>query len=57
MNGVNPAVMYYDILLVLSALLSGAYLFMWRKHFDVRITLPTGKTLLPSMNATVTIGK
>ncbi len=39
MNGVNPAVLYYDILLVLSALLSGAYLFMWRRHFDVRITL------------------
>ena len=39
MNGVNPAVLYYDILLVLSALLSGVYLFMWRRHFDVRITL------------------
>ena len=39
MNGVNPAVLYYDILLIISALLSGAYLFMWRRHFDVRITL------------------
>lgn len=25
-------------------------------YFDVRITLPTGKTLLPGMNATVTLG-
>ena len=24
-------------------------------YFDVRITLPTGKTLLPGMNATVTL--
>ena len=26
-------------------------------YFDVRITLPTGKTLLPGMNATVTVGQ
>ena len=26
-------------------------------YFDVRITLPTGKTLLPGMNATVTLGR
>ncbi len=39
MNGVNPAVLYYDILLIISALLSGAFLFMWRRNFDVRITL------------------
>ena len=26
-------------------------------YFDVRITLPTGKTLLPGMNGTVTVGK
>ena len=39
MDSVNPAVLYYDILLMISALLSGAYLFMWRRHFDVRITM------------------
>ena len=26
-------------------------------YFDVRITLPAGKTLLPGMNATVTVGE
>lgn len=26
-------------------------------YFDVRVTLPTGKTLLPGMNGTVTLGK
>ena len=26
-------------------------------YFDVRITLPTGKTLLPGMNGTVTVGQ
>ena len=26
-------------------------------YFDVRITLPTGRTLLPGMNATVTLNK
>ena len=39
MDGVNPVVLYYDILLMLSLCLTGVYLFLWRKHFDVHITL------------------
>ena len=39
MDSVNPAVLYYDILFALSLLLTGVYLFMWRKHYDVHITL------------------
>ena len=39
MGSVNPVVLYYDILLILSVLLSGTYLFMWHKHFDAHITL------------------
>ena len=39
MGSVNPAVLYYDILLILSVLLTGVYLFMWHKHFDAHITL------------------
>ena len=39
MGSVNPGVLYYDILLILSVLLTGVYLFMWHKHFDAHITL------------------
>ena len=39
MAGANPGVLYYDILLMVSVLLTGIYLFMWHKHFDVHITL------------------
>ena len=39
MDSVNPIVLYYDILLMLSLVLTGAYLFLWRKHFDVHITI------------------
>ena len=39
MGAVNPAVVYYDILMILSVLLSGVYLFLWHKHFDAHITL------------------
>ena len=39
MTGVNPVVLYYDVLLCLAMLLTGVYLFMWRKHFDAHITL------------------
>ena len=35
----NPILMYYDILLVLSMLLTALYMFKWHKHFDVHITL------------------
>ncbi len=30
---------YYEIMLILSILLSGVYVFIWHKHFDVHITL------------------
>ena len=39
MNTLNPGVLYYDIILALSLLLTGVYMFMWHKHFDVHITL------------------
>ena len=39
MDSVNPVVLYYDILLILSVLLSGIYLFLWHKHFDAHITM------------------
>ena len=39
MSGVNPVVLYYDIVLALSIVLTGIYLFMWHKHFDAHITL------------------
>ena len=39
MGAVHPVVLYYDILLVVSVLLTGIYLFMWHKHFDMHITL------------------
>lgn len=39
MNSVNPVVLYYDIVLMLSILLTGVYLFKWHKHFDAHITL------------------
>ena len=38
MGSVHPVVLYYDILLVISVLLTGSYLFKWHKHFDVHIT-------------------
>ena len=30
---------YYEIMLILSILLSGVYVYIWHKHFDVHITL------------------
>ena len=39
MGSVNPIVLYYDIALVVSIVLTGIYLFMWHKHFDAHITL------------------
>ena len=39
METVNPAVLYYDILLMASVLLTGIYMFLWHKHFDVHITM------------------
>jgi len=35
----SPGVLYYDILLLLSVILTGIYLFLWHKHFDAHITL------------------
>ena len=35
----NPAVLYYDMLLVFSVLLTGIYVFKWHKHFDAHITV------------------
>lgn len=36
----EPAIcLYYDIVLLLSVLLTGLYIFKWRRHFDVHITL------------------
>ncbi len=32
-------IVYYQVLLLLSALLSMAYVFAWHKHFDVHVTL------------------
>ena len=39
MGSVNPVVLYYDILLMVSLLLTGIYLFKWHKHYDAHITL------------------
>ena len=39
MGTVNPVVLYYDIILMISVILTGIYMFMWHKHFDVHITL------------------
>lgn len=39
MGTVNPVVLYYDILLILSVILTGIYVFFWHKHYDVHITL------------------
>ena len=35
----NPVVFYYDIVLALSLVLTGIYIFNWHKHFDAHITL------------------
>ena len=35
----TPVHLYYDIVLVLSLLLTAFYLFKWHKHFDAHITL------------------
>ena len=35
----SPVHLYYDIVLVLSLLLTAFYLFKWHKHFDAHITL------------------
>ena len=39
---------YYLVLFLLSAILSGAYMFLWRKQYDVHITLVF--TLIPIIN-------
>ena len=39
METVNPVIVYYDILLMISVVLTGIYMFIWHKHFDVHITL------------------
>ena len=39
MEAVNPVVVYYDILLLVSVLLTGIYMFIWNKHYDVHITM------------------
>ena len=39
---------YYQILFLLSVLLSGIYMFLWRRHFDVHVTLVF--TLVPIVN-------
>ena len=39
MGTVSPVVLYYDILLILSVILTGIYMFKWHKHFDAHITL------------------
>ena len=35
----NPVVFYYDIILVLSLVMTGIYIFNWHRHFDAHITL------------------
>ena len=37
--GTNPVVLYYDMVFAASLLLTGIYMFMWHKHFDVHITM------------------
>lgn len=39
---------YYQVLFLLSALLSGIYMFLWRKHYDVHMTMVF--TLIPIVN-------
>ena len=39
---------YYQILFLLSALLSGIYMFLWRRHYDVHMTMVF--TLIPIVN-------
>ena len=39
MGGVQPVVLYYDVRLIVSVLLTGIYLYKWHKHFDVHITM------------------
>ena len=39
MDSVNPVLLYYDIILIASVVLSGVYLFLWHKHFDAHITM------------------
>ena len=39
MDSVNPVLLYYDIILMVSVVLSGVYLFLWHKHFDAHITI------------------
>jgi len=39
MGAVNPVVLYYDILLIASIILTGLYMFVWHKHYDVHITI------------------
>ena len=39
METVNPVVLYYDIMLIVSVVLTGIYMFIWHKHFDAHITL------------------
>ena len=36
---------YYQVLFLLSLLLSGIYMFLWRRHYDIHMTLAF--TLIP----------
>ena len=35
----NPVVLYYDITLILSVVMTGIYMFLWHKRFETHITL------------------
>ena len=39
MGSVHPVMLYYDIILMVSVVLSGIYLFLWHKHFDAHLTM------------------
>lgn len=49
----NPLIIYYDVMLVLSVLLTGIYIFRWQKHYDVHITLVF--VLVPVINLAYTL--
>ena len=39
MGSSNPLILYYDIILAISVVLTAVYVFKWQKHFDVHITI------------------
>ena len=57
MDSVNPVLLYYDIILIVSVVLSGIYLFMWHKHFDVKGAGQADILLVPSYETGNGIGK